>query len=43
MVTTSDLDTWREAGGTVEEKTSGKRVTKTFVDVNGALLPMFGC
>lgn len=31
MVTATELDRWREAGGTVEEKTTGKRATKTWV------------
>ncbi len=38
MVATTEQDRWTEAGGTVEEKTSGKRVTKTWVAANGALL-----
>jgi hypothetical protein len=37
MVTTTELDRWKEAGGTVEEKTSGKRVTKTWVSSEGGL------
>lgn len=38
MVSTTEVDRWTEAGGTVEEKTSGKRVTKTWVAGDGALL-----
>lgn len=38
MVTTAERERWTEAGGTIEEKTTGKRVNKTWVAANGEQL-----
>lgn len=35
MATAQDLDAWEGMGGSVEEKTSGKRTVKTWVTADG--------
>jgi hypothetical protein len=35
MASTADLDRWRAFGGTIEEKTRGKRLEKFFIAPDG--------